>query len=66
MVSIYQESDETCQNVRSASMLPEDELICSSPESVSSTSLADYWADRGNSSTAHVLEKCGASAYFAY
>jgi len=51
---MYQQSDETGQNVRWASMLLEDELICSSPETVSSTSVVDYWADRGNNSTAHV------------
>jgi len=40
-------------------MLLEDMLICSSPEAVSFISVADYSADTGNSSTAHVLQKSG-------
>jgi len=62
---MYQQSDERGQNVWWASMLLEDELICSSPETVSSTLVADYWADRGNNSTAHVLQKSCAPASFA-
>jgi hypothetical protein len=42
-----------------------DELICSSPETVPSTSVADYSTDRRRSSTVHVLQKCGTPAPLA-